>query len=169
MGSDQHDALRLFHLDARVALVTGASSGLGAAVARSLAAAGARVAVAARREDRLAALAGEIGGVALGCDLLDAAQVDGLVERVADELGGPEILVNAAGALVTSAPAEDEPLDAIEQTLALNLVAPFRLSQAAFPHMNGGPSATSRRSAGASGSPASRRRRTPPPRRGCPA
>jgi NAD(P)-dependent dehydrogenase (short-subunit alcohol dehydrogenase family) len=135
MGSDQHDALRLFHLDGRVALVTGASSGLGAAVARSLAAAGARVAVAARREDRLAALAGEIGGVALGCDLLDAAQVDGLVERVADELGGPEILVNAAGALVTSAPAEDEPLDAIEQTLALNLVAPFRLSQAAFPHM----------------------------------
>jgi NAD(P)-dependent dehydrogenase (short-subunit alcohol dehydrogenase family) len=127
--------LRLFDLDGRVALVTGASSGLGAAIARALAGAGARVAVAARREDRLAALADEVGGLAVGCDLLDPAQVDALVGRVADELGGPEILVNAAGAIVASEPAEDEPLAAIEQTLGLNLVAPFRLCQHAFPHM----------------------------------
>lgn len=136
MGSDVDGALRLFDLSGRVALVTGGSSGLGAALARGLAGAGARVAVAARREDRLASLARDIDGLALGCDLLDPAQVDGLVARVADGLGPPEILVNAAGAIVESVPAEDEALDAIEQTLRLNLVAPFRLSQAAFPHMS---------------------------------
>jgi NAD(P)-dependent dehydrogenase (short-subunit alcohol dehydrogenase family) len=135
MGPGASDAFRLFDLHGRVALVTGASSGLGAAIARALAGAGARVAVAARREDRLAALAGDIGGLAVGCDLLDPAQVDGLVPRVASELGGPEILVNAAGHLVGADRAEDETPDAIARTLSLNLVAPFRLAQAAFPHM----------------------------------
>lgn len=135
MSPDVPEALRLFDLDGRVALVTGASSGFGAGIARALAGAGARVAVVARRQDRLAPLADEIGGLAVGCDLLDRSQLDGLVERVAGELGGPEILVNAAGAIVESMPAEDEPVDAIEQTLRLNLVAPFRLSQQVFPHM----------------------------------
>jgi NAD(P)-dependent dehydrogenase (short-subunit alcohol dehydrogenase family) len=128
-------ALRLFALDGRVALVTGASSGLGAAVARTLAAAGAHVAVAARRLDRLAALADEISGAAVTCDLLDPAQVDELVPRVVDAVGGPEILVNVAGSFAGACPAEDEQLEAVARALNLNLVAPFRLSQAVFPHM----------------------------------
>ena len=126
---------RLFELDERVALVTGASSGLGAAVARALAAAGARVAVAARREDRLAALAAEVGGVAVACDLLDPDRLDALVPEVAERLGGPEILVNVAGGFAGACPAEDEPRDRVTETLDLNLVAPFRLCQAVFPHM----------------------------------
>jgi len=126
---------RIFGLDGRVALVTGASSGLGAAVARALAAAGARVAVAARREDRLAALAAEVGGVAVACDLLDPARLDALVPEVAELLGGPEILVNVAGGFAGACPAEDEPRDRVTETLDLNLVAPFRLCQAVFPHM----------------------------------
>ena len=129
------DPSPLFDLDGRVALVTGASSGLGAGVARTLAGAGARVAVVARRHDRLAGLVDEIGGLAVECDLLDPAQVDGLVAQVAGELGGPEILVNVAGGIVGGHPAESEPLDAVLQTLNLNLVAPFRLSQEVFPHM----------------------------------
>jgi NAD(P)-dependent dehydrogenase (short-subunit alcohol dehydrogenase family) len=125
----------IFGLDGRVGLVTGASSGLGAAVTRALAAAGARVAVAARREDRLAALAAEVGGVAVACDLLDPDRLDALVPEVAERLGGPEILVNVAGGFAEACPAEDEPRDRVTETLDLNLVAPFRLCQAVFPHM----------------------------------
>jgi NAD(P)-dependent dehydrogenase (short-subunit alcohol dehydrogenase family) len=131
----------LFDLSGRVALVTGASSGLGAAVARALAAAGASVAVTARRKDRLDTLADEIGGSGFACDLLDQADLDGLVDRVAAACGPPDILVNAAGHIVGGHRAEDEPIDAMLQTLQLNLVAPFRLSQRVFPHMkqrNGG-------------------------------
>lgn len=115
--------------------MTGASSGLGAEVARALAGAGARVALTARRADRLEALADEIGGCSAPCDVLDDAQLDALVPDLATRWGGPEILVNVAGGFAGSRPAQDEPLDAIERTLHLNLVAPFRLAQAAHPHM----------------------------------
>jgi NAD(P)-dependent dehydrogenase (short-subunit alcohol dehydrogenase family) len=135
MGAGVPEALRQFDLSGRVALVTGASSGLGEGLARALASAGARVAVLARRQDRLARLADEIGGLAVGCDLLDLAAIGAVVPRVAAELGGPEILVNAAGTIFSHEPAESEPLDAIRQTLDLNLTAPFRLAQEVFPHM----------------------------------
>ena len=125
----------MFDLTGRVAIVTGASSGLGAATARTLAGAGARVALVARRLDRLEALAGELDGLAVACDLFDDEQVDGVVGQVVDGLGPPQILVNAAGDLVNRTRAEDEPLDGIRRTLQLNLVSAFRLSQAAFPHM----------------------------------
>jgi NAD(P)-dependent dehydrogenase (short-subunit alcohol dehydrogenase family) len=133
--SELPGALRRFDLSGRVALVTGASSGLGAEVARGLASVGARVAVVARRQDRLTALAGEIGGLAVGADLLDLARLGELVPRVAAELGGPEILVNVAGQRFSAEQAESEPLEAIRQTLDLNLIAPFRLAQEVFPHM----------------------------------
>lgn len=124
-----------FCLDGRVAVVTGGSSGLGEATARALAGAGARVAVVARRADRLGALAEEIGGLALPCDLLDADGVRALVPAVVDGLGPPSVLVNVAGGFEDGHPAEDEPLEVIERTLRLNLVAPFLLAQAAFPHL----------------------------------
>jgi len=135
MGLDEPGALRRFDLEGRVAVVTGASSGLGDGIARGLASAGARVAVVARRYERLVKLAEEIGGLPIGCDLLDPDQVMQIVPQVADGLGGPEILVNAAGSIFTREPAEREPLEAIRQTLGLNLVAPFLLSQAVYPHM----------------------------------
>ncbi|TDD91783.1 SDR family oxidoreductase [Actinomadura darangshiensis] len=125
----------MFGLDGRVAIVTGASSGLGAAAARALAASGARVGAVARRRDRLDALAAEIGGVAVACDLSDPAQAGSVVPAVAGRLGPPEILVNCAGAMFTEARAEFEPLDAVRATLDLNLVAPFLLAQGVFPHM----------------------------------
>jgi NAD(P)-dependent dehydrogenase (short-subunit alcohol dehydrogenase family) len=126
---------RLFDLNGRVAVVTGASSGLGEAVARTLAGAGAAVAVVARRAERLTALAEDIGGAPVAADLCDAASLDAVVPRVIDALGPPTVLVNAAGGIAAVVAAEDETADGIRRTLELNLVAPFRLSQAVFPHM----------------------------------
>ncbi len=125
----------MFELDGRVAVVTGASSGLGEAIARTLTEAGARVALVARRYERLTKLASELDGLAIGCDLLDPAELDRVIPQVVSELGPPGILVNVAGNVFTHERAEDEPSEAIRQTLELNLVAPFRLSQQAFPHM----------------------------------
>ncbi|TDC70724.1 SDR family oxidoreductase [Actinomadura sp. GC306] len=135
MDPDLPEALRRFGLTGRVAVVTGASSGLGETLARTLASAGARVAVVARRYDRLVKLADEIGGLAVGCDLLDGDRLAEVVPRVAAGLGPPEILVNAAGDFVNRAPAEREAADGVRRTLELNLVAPFRLCQNVFPHM----------------------------------
>ena len=125
----------MFDLTGRVAIVTGASSGLGAGVARTLADAGARVALVARRLDRLEALASELGGLAVACDLFDNDQIDDVVDQVVAGLGPPEIVVNAAGDIINRTTAEDEPLDGVLRTLQLNLVAPYRLTQAAFPHL----------------------------------
>ena len=126
----------LFDLHGAVAIVTGASSGLGAALARTLGDAGARVAAVARRQDRLEALAAEVDAVSpFACDLLDGDALDALVPRVAEAVGPPSILVNAAGALAGVTKAEDESLADVRRTLDLNLVAPFRLAQAAFPHL----------------------------------
>ncbi|HEY9312517.1 SDR family NAD(P)-dependent oxidoreductase [Williamsia sp.] len=125
----------LFDLTGKVAIVTGASSGLGVAVAQTLVDAGARVAVVARRKDKLAAVADRIGGLAVPCDLSDLDQVGTIVPIVVDELGPPDIIINGAGSMFTEEKAEAEPLEAIRQTLGLNLMAPFLLAQSAFPHL----------------------------------
>lgn len=129
------EAFPLFDMQGRVAVVTGGSSGLGETLARSLSAAGARVAVVARRKERLESLAGDIGGMAVTADLSDPEQPARVIADVAAELGPPEILVNAAGNIFSHDRAENETLEDIQQTLHLNLVVPFRLSQEAFPHM----------------------------------
>jgi len=87
-------------LTGKVALVTGASRGIGVAIARSLADAGARVAVVSRSEERSAAVAKELPGaghVGLGCDVADSAAVDATVRGVESSLGSLDILVNNAG------------------------------------------------------------------------
>jgi NAD(P)-dependent dehydrogenase (short-subunit alcohol dehydrogenase family) len=129
------DPFSSFRLDGRVAIVTGASSGLGAAAAMALAGAGATVALVARRADRLADLADDTGGTAFPCDLLDDDALDALVPAVVERLGRPTVLVNAAGGISGGVPAEAESAQHIRAALDLNLVAPFRLAQAVHPHM----------------------------------
>ena len=84
-------------------MVTGASSGIGAASARALAAAGFRVLCAARRTDRIEALAEEIGGIAVACDVTSPDSVRGLADAAGDTL---HVLVNNAGGAFGSDPVE---------------------------------------------------------------
>ena len=86
----------------RVAVVTGASSGIGEATARALAADGHRVALLARRLDRIQSLAEELGGgaIAIQADVTDRDSLLAAAERVQDELGGADILVNNAGVML---------------------------------------------------------------------
>lgn len=118
-----------------VVVITGASSGIGAATARAASAAGARLVLAARREDRLRALADELGNaVAVRCDVTDRAQVDGLVAAALDAFGRIDVLVNNAGQGL-QATIEQIALDDLRAVLELNLVAPLAMMQAVLPIM----------------------------------
>jgi len=120
-----------FDLSGRVAIVTGASSGLGERFARVLDAAGARVVVTARRTDRIEALASSLrDGYAVTADLADSGAAAAIVAAAWERFGRLDVLVNNAGA-GTDRPAVDLPVDEFRRVLEVNLVAPFALAQAA--------------------------------------
>jgi NADP-dependent 3-hydroxy acid dehydrogenase YdfG len=94
-------------LDGKVAVITGASSGIGEATAEALSAERATVVVAARREDRLDDLVGRINGnrgqaLAVECDVTDEEQAHALIQRAKDEFGRVDVLVNNAGVMLLS-------------------------------------------------------------------
>jgi NAD(P)-dependent dehydrogenase (short-subunit alcohol dehydrogenase family) len=128
------DPLALFRLDSRVALVTGASSGLGARFAGVLAAAGASVAVVARRAEKLNAVAAEIGASAIVADVTVEEDVERIAAETLDRFGQIDVLVNNAGAS-DHGPAEREPLERFRRIIDVNLVAAYHLSQVVGRHM----------------------------------
>jgi NADP-dependent 3-hydroxy acid dehydrogenase YdfG len=121
-------------LEGTVALVTGASSGIGEATARALAAEGAAVAVVARRKDRLDALAGEIGGLAIEADITDQRQAIAAVQRTADELGRLDTVINNAGVMLLG-PIVDAPTEEWDRMIDLNLKGLMYVAHAALPHL----------------------------------
>lgn len=126
-------------LDGTVALVTGASSGIGEATAEQLAAAGAKVAVVARREDKLQALAGRIrdaGGVVevIAADITDPEQARAAVATTVETLGRLDTLVNNAGVMLLG-PIVDAPVEEWERMIDLNLKALLVTAHAALPHL----------------------------------
>jgi 2-deoxy-D-gluconate 3-dehydrogenase len=123
-----------FDLKNKVALVTGASRGIGSGLARALADAGARVAVAARTRDELAPLAASIGGLAVPMDVTDVASIRAGVDHVVSELGALDILVNNAG-LGANHPALEVTEADWDELMGVNLKGLFFCCQAAARHM----------------------------------
>jgi NADP-dependent 3-hydroxy acid dehydrogenase YdfG len=126
-------------LEGTVALVTGASSGIGAATAEALAGQGAAVALAARRREQLDDLADRIsqrGGTALvlQCDVTEQAQAEAAIERTVAELGRLDTLVNNAGVMLLG-PIADAPLDEWQRMLDLNVRGLLYCAHAAIPHL----------------------------------
>jgi NADP-dependent 3-hydroxy acid dehydrogenase YdfG len=107
----------------RVAVVTGASSGIGAATARALAADGYQVALLARRTDRIMALAEELGdgAIAIEADVTDRDSIVAAAQRVADELGGADVLVNNAGVMLLG-PFDTAQREDYRQMIEVNLL-----------------------------------------------
>lgn len=126
-------------LDGTVALITGASSGIGEASARELARRGAAVAIAARRIDRLAALAREIEqqgatALAIGADVTDREQVQSLVRQTVEGLGRLDIVINNAGVMLLG-PVQDAPTEEWDRMIDLNLKGLLYVAHAALPHL----------------------------------
>lgn len=122
----------------KVVVITGASSGIGAATARAFAAAGADVALAARSVEALDHLAATLPGrpLVVPTDVSDAAQVHTLIERVIAERGQVDIVINNAGVGLAGPVATLDPLD-LELVLAVDLFGPLYVIQAVVPHMRG--------------------------------
>jgi NADP-dependent 3-hydroxy acid dehydrogenase YdfG len=121
-------------LDGTVALVTGASSGIGEAAARSLARAGAKVAIAARRKDRLDALGAEIDALVIEADVTDREQATGTVQRTVDELGRLDTVINNAGVMLLDQ-AADQPLDEWQRMVDVNVNGVLYVAHAAIHHL----------------------------------
>jgi NADP-dependent 3-hydroxy acid dehydrogenase YdfG len=115
--------------EGRTAVVTGASSGIGAATAERLAAEGFHVVLAARRTDRLEQLATRTGGRAVRLDVTD----DASVQELADSLDRVDVLVNNAGGAFDAAPVADADLDSWQRTFDVNVLGAVRVTRALLP------------------------------------
>jgi NAD(P)-dependent dehydrogenase (short-subunit alcohol dehydrogenase family) len=131
-----------FRLDGKVAIVTGASSGLGVAFAEGLAEAGADVAICARREERLLDTKARVEGLGRRClavaaDVAKPEDCNRVVERTVDEFGRVDVLVNNAG-IGTAAPATREPPEDFRRVIDINLCGSYWMAQACARAMKDG-------------------------------
>ncbi len=121
-------------LQEKVALVTGASQGIGRATAEALATAGARVVLAARSADKLAAVEAALGDRALGvaCDVTDPAAVDALFAAIGERFGRLDVVFNNAGAALISKETGDVEWDEWRRVVGVNLDGAFLIARGAF-------------------------------------
>ncbi|SNX68929.1 NADP-dependent 3-hydroxy acid dehydrogenase YdfG [Cereibacter ovatus] len=129
----------MINLQGRVVVITGASRGIGAAAARVFAQAGARVALLARSEAEITALAAEIGGgaFAIRCDVGDWGQTRAAIDAVVATAGRIDVLINNAGVIEPIARMADSDPDAWARAIDINLKGVFFGMRAAIPHMRG--------------------------------
>ncbi len=135
----------LFHLGGKVAIVTGASKGIGEAMARGLAEFGAKVVVSSRKQESVeevaeAFKADGLEAYGIACHVADPTHQQELIDKTIAHYGRIDILINNAGTNPYFGPIEDMPMSAFQRTLDINLHACLQLSSLAFPHMkkNGG-------------------------------
>lgn len=132
---DLVDPLGAFSLDEKVAVVTGASSGIGARTARVLDRLGATVVVSARRKDRIDALASSLNrGDSIPCDVSETGASESLIDTVIERHAHVDVVVANAG-VTNTLPALREDIESFAHVVTVDLVAPFELSQAAAQHM----------------------------------
>ncbi len=129
------DPATMFRIDGQVAVVTGASSGLGARFARVLHAAGANIVLAARRTDRLSELAAQLpGSLVVPTDVSKESDRENLIVKTIEHFGRIDVLVNNAG-VGTVVPIEDESVDVFRNVMEINTTAVWHLSKLAGVHM----------------------------------
>jgi len=121
-------------LSERVALITGASSGIGQAVARALAAEGYGVALVARSAERLKELATELDGLPLPTDVSDRGQVQAAIEQTVERFGRLDVVVTAAG-VFHSDPVDELDESTFDETMDINVKGTYLVAQAALPHL----------------------------------
>ena len=131
--------LDAFRLDGRVAIVTGASSGFGASIARLFAQAGARLTLVARREDRLKDVAASLNAsrdsvLTAQTDVTVESQVRRMIDATLDRFGRLDVLVNSAGIIARTPVAEIQEAD-WDEVMAVNLKGPFLCCKHALPHL----------------------------------
>ncbi len=132
--------IEMFGLDGRVALITGASKGLGRSMAEGLASAGADLVVCSRNAEEIEQAAREIAELSgrrvlgLSCDVTEESQVSELVGRSVEEFGKVDILINNAGINIRGF-IEDLSLDEFDQVMNVNVRGPWLCSRAVAPHM----------------------------------
>lgn len=131
-----HDPASAFRLDGRIALITGASRGIGESIARLFARQGARVILSSRKQADLEVVAEAIrneghDATAMACHIGDETAIAALFERIADEFGGLDILVNNAATNPHFGPVLDTPESMFDKTVDVNIRGYFRMSQLA--------------------------------------
>ena len=122
-------------LQDKIAIVTGAGSGFGAGIARKFAAEGAKVVVADINEDGARAIADEVGGLAVVCNVADGASVKALTKATLDAFGRIDILVNNAGVTHLPALMEDVSEEDFERVMAVNCKSVYLMAREIVPHM----------------------------------
>lgn len=131
---------KLFNLEGKVAVVTGASKGIGEAMARGLAEFGAKVVISSRKREAVEAVAEQfkadgLEAVGIACHVGDAEQRENLIAKTVEHYGKLDILINNAATNPYFGSIEDMPNSAYQKTMDINLNAPMELSKLAFSHM----------------------------------
>jgi NAD(P)-dependent dehydrogenase (short-subunit alcohol dehydrogenase family) len=131
---------KLFDLTGKVALVTGASKGIGKAIAELYAQAGAQVVVSSRKQDAVDAVVADIkakGGnaLAIACNVSDAAEIQKLIDSTLSAYGTIDILVNNAAANPSFGPVVDTTESSFDKIIAVNVKGPFELAKKVYPIM----------------------------------